>query len=283
MNTLASFWDAPPVELAGSNEEFHVWRASLDQPASRIQRLAQLLTLDERERAERFNFALHRRRFIVGRGILRMILSGYLDIAPERLRFCCGPFGKPFLADAAGRNSLRFNLSHSHNLALCAVTRLGEIGVDLEFMRPVIDMAQIAERNFSSTERAVLHRLPIEQKQQAFFNCWTRKEAYLKARGEGLSFPLDQFDVSLIPGEPTKLLNTRPDPREALKWTLYEVNPAPGFVAALAVEGNRGKLCCWQWPDDFDKEPVVDGLLSDSRYLAIVSRPMCLTLSSIYA
>jgi 4'-phosphopantetheinyl transferase len=123
------------------------------------------------------------------------------------------------------------------------------VGIDLEYIRSDLQVEQLAERFFSRREIATLRTLPPEVQRQAFFLCWTRKEAYLKARGEGLSLPLDQFDVSLIPGEPAALLSTQRDPYEVSRWSLQELTPAPGYAAALAVEGHGWGLACWQWPD----------------------------------
>jgi len=254
MKAFDSLWGLPPSDLALSSDHIHVWCASLDQPASCVQQFAQSLSADERVRAERFHFEQHRNRFIAGRGLLRMILSYYTGIEPSRLQFCYGPHGKPALTEASSSDRLCFNLSHSQELALFAVTRDREIGVDLECVRPISDAEQIAERFFSAQENAVFRALPRNQKQQAFFNCWTRKEAYIKARGEGLSLPLKQFDVSLIPGEPAKLLSIRGDPEEASKWSLQALSPAPGYVAALAVEGHGWDLACWRWTESSESQ-----------------------------
>jgi 4'-phosphopantetheinyl transferase len=123
------------------------------------------------------------------------------------------------------------------------------VGIDLERIRFDLAVAEIAERFFSRREVAMLRTLPTELQRQAFFRCWTRKEAYIKARGEGLSLLLDQFDVSLAPGEPAAILGTQRDPSEASRWSLQKLTPAPGYVAALAVEGHGWRLTCWQWPD----------------------------------
>lgn len=133
-------------------------------------------------------------------------------------------------------------------MALYAITRGREVGIDLEFIRCDLEAEQIAERFFSHSEIATLRALPKHFQKCAFFLGWTRKEAYIKARGEGLSLPLDQFDVSLIPGEPAALLSTQPDSDDAFRWSLQELTLASGYVAALAVEGRGWSLSCWQWP-----------------------------------
>lgn len=247
MTSTHQFWLAPPANLTLSSNEVHVWRAALDQPALLVRNLAQILSTDEYNRAQRFHFERHKRRFTVGRGVLRTILGWYLDIEPSQLEFSYGPQGKPYLAKQFGDQTLQFNLTHSHELALFAFTLDREIGVDLEFIRPMLDLEAVATRFFSTKENADLARIPTSQKGEAFFTCWTRKEAYIKARGEGLSMPLDEFDVSLSPGEPATLINVRIDPQEVTRWSLQALDPAPGYVGALMVEGRKWDLSCWQW------------------------------------
>jgi len=203
--------------------------------------------MDERMRAERFHFERDRKRFIVRRGILRTILGCYLSIEPSRLRFCYGKNGKPALADTSGKGRIRFNLSHSEGLALVAFTRDREIGVDIEHIRDISEMEQIAERFFSVREYTVFRVLPKSKKKEAFFNCWVRKEAFTKAIGDGLSWPLDKFDVSLILGESARLLRIEGDSKGASRWSIQDLKPASGFAAAFAVEGRSGRLHCWQW------------------------------------
>jgi 4'-phosphopantetheinyl transferase len=242
-------WRSPPETLVLGCDEVHVWRATLDQTPSHIQSFLHNLAADEQARAERFHFERDREHFIVARGVLRAILGGYLKRAPECLSFCYSSHGKPALAGESDGDATRFNVSHSHGIALYAVTRGREVGIDLERIRSDLEFEELAGRFFSRQEVAMLRTLPIEAQREAFFRCWTRKEAYLKARGEGLSLPLDQFDVSLAPGEPAAILGTQPDPSEASRWSLQELAPAPGYVAALAVEGHGWRLACWQWPD----------------------------------
>lgn len=246
MTPLNRLWSPAPANLVLLSDEIHVWRASLDQSAPQVQQLAQTLSTDERMRSERFYFEQDRKRFVVGRGLLRTILGSYLGMEPSQLQFCYGPRGKPYLAQTAAGSTLRFNLSHSQGLALYAIARDREIGIDLEHIRHVSTAEQIVERFFSVREKAVFSTLPPSQKQAAFFNCWTRREAYLKAVGDGLAFPLDQFDVSLCPGEPARLYGIKGDRSTATSWSLQELIPAPGYVAALVVEGHGWRLTCWQ-------------------------------------
>jgi 4'-phosphopantetheinyl transferase len=202
-------WRAPPGILVLGDDEVHVWRATLDQTPSQIQSHLHSLAADEHVRAEQFYFERDRQHFIASRGVLRAILSGYLHRTPESLSFCYSSHGKPALAGETDDDAICFNVSHSHGVALFAVTRGREVGIDIEHIRSDLEVAEIAERFFSLREVAMLRMLPTEAQRQAFFRCWTRKEAYIKARGEGLSLPLDQFDVSV---EPAAILGTQRDP-----------------------------------------------------------------------
>ncbi len=240
-------WNSPPGDLELSENEVHVWRASLNAPLAVIQNLQLSLTTDEATKAKRFHFEKHRNHFIVARGLLRTILSRYLDIDPHQLRFCYNAYGKPSLDPSSHKSTLNFNLSHSHDLALYAFTYSRQVGIDIEYMRANVEYEELAKRFFSPDENAILHALPEAFKQEAFFNCWTRKEAYIKARGKGLSIPLESFDVSLRPGEPAALLNSREDPQETTRWSLQELKPGLGYAGALAVEGSGWHLHCWQW------------------------------------
>jgi len=158
------------------------------------------LVPDERQRAERFRFERDRRRFIVAHGVLRDILGRYLKCSPAQVSFSYNQYGKPALAQESEAIGLRFNMSHSHEVALYALTRAREVGVDVELLREDFASLEIAERFFSRSEVALLNSLAPELRTDGFFNCWTRKEAYIKALGEGLSHPLDRFAVSLAPG-----------------------------------------------------------------------------------
>ena len=166
---------------------------------------------------------------------------------PEQLRFNYNSWGKPSLSEQQGGLGPRFNVSHSHELALYGFTRNREIGLDIEYMREDMAGEQIAERFFSRAEVETLRTLPASQQTVAFFNCWTRKEAYLKARGQGLTLPLDDFDVSLSPGQPAQLLSVKSGPQELSRWSLKELQPGQGYVAAVAVEGSDYQLRYMQW------------------------------------
>jgi 4'-phosphopantetheinyl transferase len=239
-------WHLPRVPPRAAAGEVHLWRVRLDDWAGRFAEFWRTLSDDERARADRFHFSLHRVRFVVGRGALRAILASYLADDAARLQFRYGPQGKPRLVPTAD-DALRFNVSHSDGLALYAVCRDRELGVDVERIRPGLELAAIAERFFSPGEAAVLRALPQALLTTAFFNGWTRKEAYLKAKGDGLSLPLDQFDVSLAPGEPPALLSSALEADAPWDSHIYAPDPGPGYAAALAFEGPALRLRCWRW------------------------------------
>ena len=213
------------------------------------------LSPDEQDRAGRYRFEHLRHAFVAAHGALRAILGRYLEVSPQSIQFQYNLHGKPALA-APEQAWLRFNLAHSGDLALCAVTAAyesdaeetaREIGVDVEQIRAVEDVEKLVERFFAPGERATFESLLPAQKLPAFFAGWTRKEAYIKAWGQGLSLPLDEFEVSLAPGVPATLLADRHNPAEAGQWSLCEVEAAPGYAAALAVRGPLGPISAWQW------------------------------------
>src|SRR5215213_3885133 len=224
-------WTAPPPSLSLETGTVHVWRLTLDQEDDRLERFRKTLEPDELKRAARFHFEKHRRHFIVAHGFLRSIIARYLETQADALRFSYGAYGKPALASG---HSLRFNLSHSNELALLAVTLDAELGVDVEHIRADFATEDIAHRFFSHAEVEAFSALPKEEQVAAFFRCWTRKEAYIKAIGKGLSQPLDAFDVTLAPGTPPALLRAEDD--DASRWLLTDIDAGTGYAGALAVE-----------------------------------------------
>lgn len=227
-------------ELA--NAEVHVWRAPLTADSSVVQWLHGTLQPDERSRAERFILERDRKRFIAARGILRQLLGAYLQCEPQKLDFMYGPYGKPAISSARLRRPLSFNVSHSHELALIAVASGRELGIDVEKIRPEFAGEEIATRYFSAPEIDELRQLPVAQRAEGFFHCWTRKEAYVKALGEGLRFPLDSFRVSLTPGSPARLQSA-----DCHRWTLRSLAPEHGYVAALVGEGSDWQMRQFSW------------------------------------
>jgi len=237
---------APPNVLILKPNQVDIWRIFIDPKADSVQLTGSTLSADETERAERFHFDRDRHRFIVAHIALRDILSRYLDCEPNEITFSVNPYGKPELTN----HNLEFNLSHSGDFALIAVTQKYKVGVDVEYIRSNSDPESIAERFFSTSEFSELISLPPEQRTTGFFNCWTRKEAYIKAQGLGLSLPLDSFDVSLTPNEPAILRATRPDSTESIRWTLFPLNVASEYAAATAVEGKDLEFRLWDWSNN---------------------------------
>jgi 4'-phosphopantetheinyl transferase len=231
-------------------DEVQLWRIDLEALGPDESRWQKLLSSDELERAARFHFPQDRQRFVASRALLRTILAAYLAgnqaTTPGGLSFSYSDKKKPSLGPAHEGSNITFNISHSGGIALLAFTRGRAIGVDVEQARSNFDLEAIARRFFSPAEQKQLAALPAGKKADGFFRCWTRKEAYIKATGKGLSLPLSQFDVALEPGESSALLATRPDTSEAGRWLLREVSAGPGYIAALCVRGQDWKLLDWK-------------------------------------
>jgi 4'-phosphopantetheinyl transferase len=242
-------WNLRPIAPVLADDEVHVWRARLDRPAEHFQELMTLLSEEECARADRFHFERHRRRFIAARGLLRVLLGDYLKGDARRVEFHYGAAGKPRLTPDIETPPLHFNVTHSGEIALFAFCRARELGIDVEQVRPYAHAEQIAKRFFSQRESALLQALPPEERNAAFFNAWTRKEALLKATGKGISFGLDRVEVALAPGQPAQFVSLDGDKRKAGGWALWSLTPAPGYVAAVALETTDHRLSCWGWPE----------------------------------
>lgn len=227
--------------------EVHVWCASLVQPDAVLQEMEAALSTDEFTRASRFQFERHRRKFVLGRGLLRDVLCRYLGMQAARIMFEYEAQGKPRLAAAINPQKLCFNLAHAEDRWVCAFTREREVGVDVEHLHEIPEAENLAQRFFAKAEAENFCALPLHERQRAFFNCWTRKEAFIKALGEGLSHPLHLFEVSFLPGAPAALLQTRPDPREAARWSMFAFEPAANYVAAVVVAGKDFETKFWHW------------------------------------
>lgn len=228
---LRSLWQPAPPALQLASADVHVWRARIDEAGFDLSRLEPLLSSDERARAERFAFADLRRRFIVTRGILRWLLAGYLEEDPRRLRFRYGPHGKPALDARCGEQTLQFSLSHSHGLALYAITRGREVGIDVERIRDDVACDDLAERFFTAPEAARLRRLPDPSRRRAFFASWARKEAVVKASGDGL---VDLPSHVAVPAN--------------RRWRVEDVYPDQGYAAAVAAAGDEWRVACYERP-----------------------------------
>jgi len=257
-----------PLDTKLMAHEIHVWWALLDQDVSRVESYFQTLSIEERRRAEQFHFDRDRTRFIVRRGMLRRILGSYLNLQPGRLLFRHGRNGKPELAETNVGQNIRFNISHSEGAALFAFARDREIGVDIEYIQDISDLDLIADQFFSSDENDVLQSLTEDEKRRAFFNGWTRKEALVKALGEGLSLPMKRFSVSLLPGEQARLLRMDGDVRDTFRWSIQDLMPTPGYAGAVAARGDTFKPKCWRWEDGEISGPLPDFGFSNKPYSA---------------
>lgn len=225
-------WRRPPDNVRLPGRQVHVWRARLDLPRPRQAALLSVLSFEERARAEGFRSERDRARFIAAHGLLRIVLGLYLSTPPGRIAFSGGAYGKPQLnADCA--SSLKFNMSHSDALALFAVSRGREVGVDVERIRPGPPMADLAKRLFSPGETAALLALPAERLPTAFFECWTRNEALLKATGRGWSAPCVQGERRGLGAETSR-------------WSVWGLSVRRGYAAAVAAEGHDWTLKCWR-------------------------------------
>jgi 4'-phosphopantetheinyl transferase len=221
-----------------SHDEVHVWHQDLTGVFAAIEAFGGLLSAEEVQRASRFHFDDDCKEYIVSRGTLRVLLGMYLNVPPQELRFAYSKYGRPSLVAGTAPKVLEFNVSHSGGVTLLAFARGRKIGIDVEEVRRDFGTSAIAERFFSGAERAALQELPQAQRHEAFFRCWTRKEAFIKALGEGLSHPLDQFDVSLAPESAAILLATRPDAHDISRWKIWNIKVPADYAAALAVEVN---------------------------------------------
>jgi 4'-phosphopantetheinyl transferase len=225
----------------------HVWRIALAQPEGVRLHYRKFFSPDEIERADRFYFDKDRNHFTIARGTLREILGGYLKLPPDQLAFVYGAQGKPSLAAPHNSSGIYFNLSHSGDIALLAVTRNRELGVDVEQIRPDFASQDIAARFFAPEECAKLNSLALHERADAFFNCWTRKEAYIKARGQGLSIPLDSFEVAFAPGEEAALLQVKTGDDNFSRWHFHALHPGAGYKAAMLVEGKDYEIRLLEW------------------------------------
>lgn len=237
-------WAPPPRELSLPYDEVHVWRATLDIADADFGRLTADLSPEERIRASRYRFSFDVRTSMLARAILRQILCRYLGTAAAELSFTYGAHGKPALANCEAE-WLQFNVSHSGDLALYAIAREREVGVDLERVNPALASWQLASAFFAEGEVRALRDAGDELRSEAFFACWTRKEAYLKARGSGLSAALDNFEVPLT----NQAVVHRPVPLVAgdMGWSVQSLDVRDGMAGACAAQGSNWRVCQWQW------------------------------------
>jgi 4'-phosphopantetheinyl transferase len=241
-----TFSEVPP-DYGLACDCVHVWFTRIGRRWTDIQVIAQHLSLAERERAEGFHFRMDAERHVVGRALARMLLGHLLGVIPRELCFKYNTFGKPLLSQWQNQRRIAFNISHSGELVLVALAADREVGVDVEQIDEKTEIDAIAERFFSDREQAELARLPADRRRHAAFCCWSRKEAFVKARGDGLSLKLDQFDVSLRACDPEVQLATRPDPAEAGRWAIRHLDIDPAYAAAVAAEGRNWRPETLEW------------------------------------
>ena len=243
-----SNWKLPAGNIDLLTEDVHVWSALLDVQEDVLQVLQQTLDANEQIRAERFYFELDRARFIASHGLLRTILGSYMHIEPCKLQFSYNSQGKPYLAESFQGKTLEFNMSHSHEFALFAVACNRQVGVDLEHIYSFSETDSLANRILSKREKSAWQKYSMNERLNTLFRYWTCKEAYVKAAGVGLALPLEKIQISAMPGSEARLISINRSTREASRWSLQELNPVPGFAAALVVEGFGSCLNHWQWP-----------------------------------
>jgi 4'-phosphopantetheinyl transferase len=234
-------WPLPPDQLRLQNGSVHVWAVELDDASFDSDRGLSILSSDELARAAKFKFERDRRRYVISHTALREILAGYLETAAANLEFVEGGNGKPSLAGAFAGAGVNFNLSHSHERALIAVAQGRELGVDIEFVKDDFPFNDVAGRFFTAKEVAALRALPLATQRQAFYKCWTSKEAFLKAKGTGLSGKLDEVEIILEGDERVRIDARVPG------WSLAELNPGDGYEAALVSAGKAAQFQVYRW------------------------------------
>ncbi len=248
MKTTEQQWLRAVPRGLNTTDEIHIWRAFLDLSSFETEYLFGNLSADEIERANRFRFEKDKNRFIVARGILRRILGGYLGKDPHKIRFEYTSYNKPFLATKS--DNIHFNLSHSEAFALYAITPRQNIGIDIEYIRHDVAVLEIASRFFSQNEISSLDKISEDKQHNVFFQFWTRKESFLKAKGEGISFPMEKVDVSFINGKGLSHVTLLDEEKESMRWYVQDLFPGPGYVAAIAVEGSNHNLSCFDYANE---------------------------------
>ncbi|MBS0264056.1 MAG: 4'-phosphopantetheinyl transferase superfamily protein [Planctomycetes bacterium] len=244
---LQTHWTVPTEFPSLQPDHVHVWLLDLQLSPDRIAELSSHLDPEELVRAGRYHFEKHRRRFIACRCQTREILARYLQSDPRQLTFDYGPQGKPALSAPWNSTQLEFNVSNSEELALIAVTWKRPLGVDLEYIKPPHDYDAIARQFFAPEEIAVLDTLTGDARLAGFFDCWTRKEAVLKAVGVGLSVPLNQVVVSVTPGAPAAVLKFQNQAGHQSAWWMQSLDPHSAYAAAIAAVGSPLQPQCWLW------------------------------------
>ena len=252
MTNNGAAWPDPPAHLELSSGDVHIWHAGLNLPDGAVRRAELTLSTVERARAGRFRFEHDRRRFVAAHGALRAILGRYLETAPEQVQMEQAPGGKPRLPVTANLRDIEFSMAHSQDVALYAVAVAMQVGIDVEYLRPMAEAEQIAARFFAAPEiaaLALLAALPEEQRLEGFYTCWTAKEAYTKAIGAGLAYPLPRVEVAIAGG---RLAAIDGNADEAARWFVQTFRPAPDHIAALVVESQAPRLSFWRYESSSD-------------------------------
>lgn len=238
-------WKAARQKIFLAENEAHIWRIALFQKDKVLEFSADLLDENEKSKAAKFRFERDRRNYIAAHGAMREILGFYLECCPKKIEFTTNYYGKPFLR--RNQTDINFNMSHSHEWALLALTKGKKIGVDIELIRAEIAEQNLAEQIFSPLENETLRNLPEKLRLKAFFDCWTRKEAFIKAVGKGLSYPLEEFAVSCAPHQSAMLLSINNSSDEVENWHIKELNVGENYAAAAAIESKQLKLKFYHW------------------------------------
>ncbi|MGE5431308.1 MAG: 4'-phosphopantetheinyl transferase family protein [Syntrophomonadaceae bacterium] len=239
-------WQIPKGKCILNQNEVNIWRVNAGSVSS--SGLKDVLTPDELKKAYGYYFLKDQENFIISRGLLRVLIARYLNTSPLQINIHFNKYGKPYLKKSEG--NLKFNVSHSNGTLLFAFTRNQEIGIDIEYIQHDFADLEIARHFFSRAEILALSVLPEDARVIGFFNCWTRKEAYIKAIGRGLSIPLDSFDVSVVPGETAELVRVHNNSGGSKHWRIVDLEVGGKFSAALAVKGNPNEIKYYEWTDE---------------------------------
>ncbi|MGB0909642.1 MAG: 4'-phosphopantetheinyl transferase family protein [Nitrospirales bacterium] len=241
-------WNSPPQDITLPPDHVHIWKANLSPPQPQLAHLQTILSADEQARAQRFRFSKHRKAFVTARGLLRLILSRYLNTSPRALSFAQEAHGKPYLLSPT-TPPFSFNISHSNDMALFAVTLKNLVGIDIEYHRKKVNVPSLIQRICSTEEKEILMALSPTEQKRGFFACWTRKEAYVKATGKGITIPFTTITVSLPPSPCVELRHIEDDEDISL-WTLSDIQVSPRYTAALAIKGGNDTTAYWAWEWD---------------------------------
>ena len=239
-------WPLAPEPIRLQPGQVHLWAAAMNEFVDQAPKLGLLLSPAEQVTAHKFKFARDRNRYLIRRGLLRLLLSRYLQQLPAAIEFQHGAYGKPEIKNHASGAPLFFNTSHSADIAVCAITSAGPVGVDIERTRTIPDIQKIARRYFRPRETETLMALPAESRLQAFYACWTRKEAFLKATGEGIAESLAKVEVTLAPRDPPAVVSLTGNPRAHEQWRLQPFSPAPGYLGCIAYKHAQLALSHWR-------------------------------------